>query len=81
MLGTTGVDVEDPDEFSTDDAEIDRTFEECGAMLAGLDQDRIDRVYWGVRPLYTEDRERYESRQIFRGSICSITASATTSTA
>lgn len=36
-------------------------------MLAGLDRDRIDRVYWGVRPLYTEDRERYEGRQISRG--------------
>jgi glycerol-3-phosphate dehydrogenase len=67
VLGTTSVDVEDPDEFSTDDAEIDRMFEECGAMLAGLDRDRIDRVYWGVRPLYTEDRERYEGRQISRG--------------
>jgi glycerol-3-phosphate dehydrogenase len=67
VLGTTSVDVEDPDEFSTDDAEIGRTFEECSAMLAGLDRDRIDRVYWGVRPLYTEDRERYEGRQISRG--------------
>ncbi|MFC7224645.1 FAD-dependent oxidoreductase [Halalkalicoccus sp. GCM10025322] len=67
VLGTTSVDVEDPDEFSTDDAEIGRTFEECSTMLAGLDRDRIDRVYWGVRPLYTEDRERYEGRQISRG--------------
>ena len=36
-------------------------------MLAGLDRERIDRVYWGVRPLYTADRERYGGRQISRG--------------
>jgi glycerol-3-phosphate dehydrogenase len=67
VLGTTSVDVEDPDDFSKDDAEIDRMFEECGAILAGLDPERIDRVYWGVRPLYSEDRERYAGRQISRG--------------
>ena len=67
ILGTTSVDVDDPDDVSTDDAEIDLMFEECSAMLSGLDRDRIDRTYWGVRPLYTEDRERYEGRQISRG--------------
>ncbi|MEM4780841.1 MAG: FAD-dependent oxidoreductase [Halalkalicoccus sp.] len=67
VLGTTSVDVEDPDEFERDDAEVERMFEECGAMLSGLDPERIDRVYWGVRPLYSEDRERYEGRQISRG--------------
>lgn len=67
VLGTTSVDVDDPDEFEKDDAEIDRMFEECGAMLSGLDPDRIDRVYWGVRPLYSADRERHAGRGISRG--------------
>ncbi|MFC6905372.1 FAD-dependent oxidoreductase [Halalkalicoccus tibetensis] len=67
VLGTTSVDVDDPDEFERDDREIDRMFEECGAMLSGLDPDRIDRVYWGVRPLYSADRERHAGRQISRG--------------
>lgn len=67
VLGTTSVDVEDPDEFPRDDDEIDRMFEECGAMLSGLDRDRVDRVYWGVRPLYSEDRGRHAGRQISRG--------------
>lgn len=67
VLGTTSVDVDDPDDFQKDDAEIDRMFEECGAMLSGLDPDRIDRVYWGVRPLYSEDRERHAGRGISRG--------------
>jgi glycerol-3-phosphate dehydrogenase len=67
VLGTTSVDVEDPDDFRKEDAEIDRMFEECGTMLSGLDRDRIDRVYWGVRPLYSEDRERHAGRGISRG--------------
>jgi glycerol-3-phosphate dehydrogenase len=67
VLGTTSVDVEDPDDFSKDDAEIDRMFEECGAMLSGLDPERVDRVYWGVRPLYSADREKHEGRGISRG--------------
>ncbi|ELY32988.1 FAD-dependent oxidoreductase [Halalkalicoccus jeotgali] len=67
ILGTTSVDVEDPDEFERDDAEIDRMFAECGAMLSGLDRERIDRVYWGVRPLYSADRERHAGRGISRG--------------
>ena len=67
ILGTTSVDVEDPDDFSKDEAEIERMFEECGAMLSGLDSERVDRVYWGVRPLYSEDREQYAGRQISRG--------------
>lgn len=67
VLGTTSVDVEDPDEFERDDGEIDRMFEECGAMLSGLDPDQIDRVYWGVRPLYNEDRKQYAGRGISRG--------------
>ncbi|WP_122088510.1 FAD-dependent oxidoreductase [Halalkalicoccus subterraneus] len=67
VLGTTSVDVEDPDDFSRDERDIDRMFDECGAMLSGLDPERIDRSYWGVRPLYSADRERHAGRQISRG--------------
>ncbi len=67
VLGTTSVEVEDPDEFPKDEADVNRMFEECSAMLAGLDRDRIDRTYWGVRPLYSPDRERYGGRGISRG--------------
>lgn len=67
ILGTTSVSVEDPDEFERDETEIGRMFEECGAMLSGLDSTRVDRTYWGVRPLYSPDRERYGSRGISRG--------------
>src|SRR6056297_1588620 len=33
VLGTTSVDVDDPDDYETDQAEKDRTRTECGAML------------------------------------------------
>lgn len=67
ILGTTSVSVDNPDEFERNEAEIGTMFEECGAMLSGLDRERIDRTYWGVRPLYSADRERYEGRDISRG--------------
>lgn len=67
VLGTTSVEVEDPDDYPKDEADVGRMFEECSAMLSGLSRDRIDRTYWGVRPLYSADRERYEGRQISRG--------------
>lgn len=67
VLGTTSVDVDDPEDYPKEETEIDRMFEECGAMLSGLDPDRIDRVYWGVRPLYSADRERHAGRGISRG--------------
>lgn len=67
VLGTTSVDVEDPDEIPKDESEVDRMVEECRAMLSGLDSERIDRVYWGVRPLYSADREQHEGRGISRG--------------
>jgi glycerol-3-phosphate dehydrogenase len=68
VLGTTSVEVDDPDDYDTDREEIDRMVSECAAMVPAFDGEEILRAYWGVRPLYAPDEaERGESRSISRG--------------
>jgi glycerol-3-phosphate dehydrogenase len=63
VLGTTSEDVTDPDEHTfehegpqgRDDAEsaaVERLVEECSAMVPAVAEATVERVYWGVRPLY-----------------------------
>ncbi len=52
VLGTTSVAVDDPDEFERADWEVTRTVSECAAMVPALADATIERIYWGVRPLY-----------------------------
>jgi glycerol-3-phosphate dehydrogenase len=55
VLGTTSVEVEDPDEFAEEQWEIDRMYRECADMLPPVrDRDAI-RTWWGCRPLYAPD--------------------------
>lgn len=67
VLGTTSVEVDDPDDFPTDDKEVDRVFTECAAMLDGLTRADLKRTYWGVRPLYTPGAYGKNARAISRG--------------
>jgi len=65
ILGTTSVAVEDPDEYPTEDWEVERTIEECAAMIPAVREREPIRTYWGVRPLYEPDeieRSSAESR-------------------
>ncbi|WP_247002512.1 FAD-dependent oxidoreductase [Halosolutus gelatinilyticus] len=67
VLGTTSVDVADPDDYETADWEVDRVREECARMLPPVaDAERI-RTWWGVRPLYAPDEATREARGISRG--------------
>jgi glycerol-3-phosphate dehydrogenase len=68
VLGTTSVEVDDPDDYDTDREAIDRMITECAAMVPDLDGRDVSRAYWGVRPLYAPDEaERAESRSVSRG--------------
>lgn len=55
VLGTTSIEVDNPDEFTKDRWEIKRMFEECGDMLPAIDGNEIVRSWWGCRPLYAPD--------------------------
>lgn len=67
VLGTTSVPVSDPDNFEKADWEIQRTIEECAAMLPPVAEAPVARTWWGVRPLYAPDEVRSDRRGISRG--------------
>ncbi len=68
ILGTTSVAVDDPDDYEKADWEIERTIEECAAMLPPVADAPRTRTYWGVRPLYgPEEAELEGERGISRG--------------
>lgn len=67
VLGTTSVAVDDPDEYDTADWEIERSVEECAAMLPAVTDRPTVRTWWGVRPLYEPTAEDTDGRDISRG--------------
>ncbi|MCU4924958.1 FAD-dependent oxidoreductase [Halobacteria archaeon AArc-dxtr1] len=67
VLGTTSVPVDDPDDYETEDWEIDRTTEECARMLPAVADATVRRSWWGVRPLYEPDEASRDARGISRG--------------
>ncbi|AEH38529.1 FAD-dependent oxidoreductase [Halopiger xanaduensis] len=67
VLGTTSVDVDDPDEYETAEWELERVREECARMLPPVADAEDVRTWWGVRPLYAPDEATRESRGISRG--------------
>lgn len=52
VLGTTSVEVPDPDHYTTQEWEIDTILDECIEMAPVIETMRIQRTYAGIRPLY-----------------------------
>lgn len=52
VLGTTSVTIEDPDDFSSQEWEVDKILDEAIQMLPVIETMHIQRCYAGVRPLY-----------------------------
>lgn len=67
VLGTTSVPVSDPDDYETADWEVEKSIEECGAMLPPVADAPVVREWWGVRPLYAPDEAEGDRRGISRG--------------
>lgn len=68
VLGTTSVTVDDPDNFTVQEWEIDRILDECIQMVPMIENMGIQRTYGGVRPLYQppELGEEEEGREVSR---------------
>lgn len=66
VLGTTSVPVSKAEGFETDEEEIERCIRECSKMVPSVRDADIERVWWGVRPLY-KPSEFEDTRQISRG--------------
>ncbi|PSQ55708.1 glycerol-3-phosphate dehydrogenase [Halobacteriales archaeon SW_8_68_21] len=67
VLGTTSVPVSDPDDYERADWEVERSVEECAAMLPAVADAPEVRRWWGVRPLYAPDEAGQNRRGISRG--------------
>jgi glycerol-3-phosphate dehydrogenase len=67
VLGTTSVPVSDPDDFETAQWEVEKSVEECAAMLPPVADAPVVREWWGVRPLYAPDEGEGNRRGISRG--------------
>jgi glycerol-3-phosphate dehydrogenase len=52
ILGTTSVQVKDPDDVSVDLADVDRMIDMCAQMVPSLARGRALRAFAGSRPLY-----------------------------
>ncbi len=68
VLGTTSVTVQDPDNFSSQEWEVDKILDEAIQMLPVIETMHIQRYYAGVRPLYEppEDEGAEEGREVSR---------------
>lgn len=69
VLGTTSVPVDDPDEFSRDDWEVERVIDECANLLPAVSDADPRRSWWGVRPLFEPDEAAHDGRGISRGYV------------
>ena len=67
VLGTTSVPVDDPDDYERADWELERTIDECAAMLPPVADAEHVRTWWGVRPLYEPEEAAHGGRGISRG--------------
>jgi glycerol-3-phosphate dehydrogenase len=57
VLGTTSVDIEDPDTFVIEEWEVDLMLDECIQMVPMIEDMRVQRSYASVRPLYQPPTE------------------------
>ena len=69
VLGTTSVNIEDPDTARVEEWEIDKLLDEAAQMVPAVDDLGMQRAFVGVRPLYQPPQEEgeEEGREISRG--------------
>jgi glycerol-3-phosphate dehydrogenase len=70
VVGTTSVPVSDPDDYEKAEWEVEKSIEECAAMLPAVADAPVVRKWWGVRPLYAPDEAESDRRGISRGFYC-----------
>ncbi|WP_132768173.1 anaerobic glycerol-3-phosphate dehydrogenase subunit GlpA [Tepidibacillus fermentans] len=68
IFGTTGVNVQEPDDFSLSREEVDKMLRDGKAMIPEVEQMRMIRAFAGVRPLYQDKTVTGSSgRNVSRG--------------
>ena len=64
VLGTTSVDIEDPDNFIIEEWEVDKMLDECIQMVPMIEDMRLQRNFASVRPLYEPPTEGEEEEKV-----------------
>lgn len=64
VLGTTSVDIEDPDNFVIEEWEVDKMLDECIQMVPMIEDMRLQRNFASVRPLYEPPTEGEEEEKV-----------------
>lgn len=68
IFGTTGINVEDPNDFSLDRQELEEMLQEGSDIIPNLKEMRMIRSFSGSRPLYQEsEAEDSSGRSVTRG--------------
>lgn len=55
VLGTTSIEVDDPDDYPKEAWEVEKMYEECSKMVPDLAGREVIRKWWACRPLYAPD--------------------------
>lgn len=66
IIGTTSINVPDPDMYEVEPAEVDLMLREGDKLVPGFARMRSLRVYAGVRPLYSDATQSTQGRDIPR---------------
>jgi glycerol-3-phosphate dehydrogenase len=66
IIGTTSINVPDPDVYEVEPEEIDSMLREGEKLVPGFAKMRSMRAYAGVRPLYSDDAPSIEGRDVTR---------------
>jgi len=66
IVGTTSIEVEDPDDFPKNQEEEDLMLERGGKMIDGVNEDNLVSSYWGLRPLYDPSSDDAHERDVTR---------------
>ncbi|MHB8459257.1 MAG: anaerobic glycerol-3-phosphate dehydrogenase subunit GlpA [Candidatus Limnocylindrales bacterium] len=69
ILGTTEVQVDDPDAYAIDRDEVEALIAEGEKLFPEIRRMRLLRAYAGVRPLYSADEGAIEGREISRAHV------------
>ncbi len=64
VLGTTSVDIEDPDNFVIEEWEIDKMLDECIQMVPMIEDMHMQRSFASIRPLYQPPTEGKKEEKV-----------------
>lgn len=66
ILGTTSIEVEDPDHYPKEQFEEDKMVKQGSKMVPELEDEEVINSYWGLRPLYDPSASDNKERDVTR---------------